>query len=272
MKYFVISDTHAFYDETMRALEKAGFFAPGENGKLVILGDLLDRGQGAVKLQELALDLLKKDRLIFIRGNHEDLMLQMAEDFETENIEMLKRGWSHHISNGTFDCALQLTGMSATAAIRYPKVFAAKIYASPFCRTLIPAARNYFETKNYVFVHGWIPVLSDTEDTYYRGYKNFYFNENWRNASERDFANARWYNGMQFAEEFFVPDKTVVCGHFHASYGHCYLEEKGSEFGKNADFTPYYGKGIIAIDACTAYSGFVNCIVIEDEEALDEKG
>ena len=28
--------------------------------------------------------------------------------------------------------------------------------------------------------------------------------------------------------------------------------------------TPYYGHGIIAIDACTAFSGKVNCLVIED--------
>ena len=30
------------------------------------------------------------------------------------------------------------------------------------------------------------------------------------------------------------------------------------------DFSPYYGPGIIAIDACTAFSGKVNCLVIED--------
>lgn len=266
MKYFVISDTHAYYDQTMDALQKAGFFEKEESSKLIILGDLLDRGDKAQKMQEFAVNLLKKDRLIFIRGNHEDLMLCMAEDFEMENIGNIKSGWSYHISNGTFDCALQLTGMSAVAALRYPKLFAQKLKATPFCRTLIPAAKNFFETQNYVFVHGWIPVLSDSKDTAFNVYKNFYYNENWRTADERDFANARWYNGMQFYKDFFVPSKTVVCGHYHASYGHCNIEQRGSEFGKNADFTPFYDKGIIAVDACTAYSGFVNCIVLEDEE------
>ncbi|GEM_PF-2628648 len=28
-----------------------------------------------------------------------------------------------------------------------------------------------------------------------------------------------------------------------------------------ADFAPFYGKGVIAIDACTAHTGFVNCLV-----------
>jgi hypothetical protein len=44
------------------------------------------------------------------------------------------------------------------------------------------------------------------------------------------------------------------------------LEGKGTERGAGADFSPYYGEGIIAIDASTANSGKVNCIVLEDEE------
>lgn len=45
---------------------------------------------------------------------------------------------------------------------------------------------------------------------------------------------------------------------------HSKYENKGSEFGDVADFSPYYGPGIIALDACTAYSGMVNCLVIDD--------
>lgn len=56
----------------------------------------------------------------------------------------------------------------------------------------------------------------------------------------------------------------IVCGHWHTSYGHSKYERKGTEFGEDADFSPYYGPGIIAIDACTAFSGKVNCLVIED--------
>ena len=41
-------------------------------------------------------------------------------------------------------------------------------------------------------------------------------------------------------------------------------ERKCSEFGDDADFSPYYGKGIVAIDACTVRSKQINCIVIEE--------
>ena len=71
---------------------------------------------------------------------------------------------------------------------------------------------------------------------------------------------------MQLAEEFNIvePNKKIVCGHWHASFGHCAYEKKGSEFGKTADFTPYYGNGVIAIDGCTAHTGKVNVLIVED--------
>lgn len=50
------------------------------------------------------------------------------------------------------------------------------------------------------------------------------------------------------------------------SFGHAHYEKKGGEFDNNPDFSPYYGEGIIALDACTAFSKKVNCIVIYDEE------
>lgn len=45
----------------------------------------------------------------------------------------------------------------------------------------------------------------------------------------------------------------------HANY-----ENDGGEFDNNPNFSPYYGKGIIALDACTVRSHKVNCIAIED--------
>lgn len=59
-------------------------------------------------------------------------------------------------------------------------------------------------------------------------------------------------------------DKTVVCGHWHCSYGHAKMEDK-PEFGYGADFSPFYANGVLAIDGCTAASGIVNVVVIEDE-------
>ena len=34
--------------------------------------------------------------------------------------------------------------------------------------------------------------------------------------------------------------KTILCGHWHSSYGHWKYEHSGSEFDEDADFSPYY--------------------------------
>ena len=121
---------------------------------------------------------------------------------------------------------------------------------------------NYYETKKYVFVHGWIPCNNR------HGWSANYYSpiEDWREAGESSWKEARWINGMlAYSYGVTEKDKTIVCGHWHCSWGHCRLEGKCSEFGKDSDFSPFYAEGIIAIDGCTAYSGRVNCIVLEDE-------
>ena len=82
MKYFVVSDTHGFYDETITALTDAGFFTCKDKKKLIICGDLMDRGPQALQLQDFILDLYHKNEVIFIRGNHEDLMMDMLLNYK----------------------------------------------------------------------------------------------------------------------------------------------------------------------------------------------
>lgn len=96
-----------------------------------------------------------------------------------------------------------------------------------------------------------------------RSYKSYSYISSWREADREQWNQARWFNGMDAAQTA-DENKTIVCGHWHTSYGHSKYEHKGTEFGEDADFSPYYGPGIIAIDACTAFSGKVNCLVIED--------
>ncbi|MBO4708567.1 MAG: hypothetical protein J5727_02165, partial [Kiritimatiellae bacterium] len=48
-----------------------------------------------------------------------------------------------------------------------------------------------------------------------------------------EWKNARWYNGMD-AVRTCREKKTILCGHWHTSYGHSKFERKGSEFGADA--------------------------------------
>lgn len=261
MKYYVTADVHGFYTPLREALEGAGFFADSGPHKLIVCGDLLDRGREIEETVSFISALLKNDGVILIRGNHEDLLAEFAGNLREWMTPSVM--YSHHWHNGTVASALSLAGMAMGDALVYPGECAARIRGSAFFTEIIPAMSDYFETEHYVFTHGWIPcVAPDGEDG---GKGPFVYNERWRESGREEWRKARWLNGMLAASQgAVVPGKTVVCGHWHCSYGHSVLEGKGPEFGPGADYSPYYGEGIICLDACAALSGKLNCVVIED--------
>ena len=117
-------------------------------------------------------------------------------------------------------------------------------------------------TTGYIFVHGWIPCTTIKLSPEHTEYVPI---PDWRNAGATLWSKARWINGMAAAHAGITETgKTIVCGHWHCSFGHAKYEGKGREFDNDPDFSPYCAKGILAIDACTAVSGKVNCIVIDD--------
>lgn len=260
MRYYVVADVHGFYTPLITALKEKGFFEDTQPHKLVVCGDLFDRGNEAAEVQEFIVDLLKKDRVILIRGNHEDLIEDLVDNIEDVSGYGIVN--THHWHNGTIDTIFQLTQTDITDFVTHPKAVSTRIKATPFFKTILPAMRDYFETEKYIFVHGWIPASAVGG----RHSQYFYPIEDWRRCGISMWRDARWYNGMLAAACGVTEQgKTIVCGHWNASYGHSVLEGKGTEFDKDSDFTPYYADGIIAIDAHTAFSGFVNCIVLEDE-------
>ena len=265
MKYYIVSDVHGYFTPMKKALEGCGFFEDKEPHKLIVCGDMMDRGTETLEMQAFMVDLHRRGDLIFIRGNHEDLFIKMLVDFERYRWD-ISMGISHHNSNGTWDTALQLSGMNAQEALRNTSEFLCRVWESIFCKELISTSRDFFETEHYIFVHGWIPCFTNSMPAWYQRNRHYNFNPNWRAASHKDWDDARWFNGMELAESHNIIEKgkKIVCGHWHTSYGHANFENACSEFGRDADFSPFYGKNIIAIDACTAHSGLVNCIVIDD--------
>lgn len=88
---------------------------------------------------------------------------------------------------------------------------------------------NYYETENYIFVHGWIPCVSiPFARQKGRFIYKYMYNENWPKANELEWNKARWINGMEAAHSGVIePNKTIVCGHWHCSFGHSNYEGKG---------------------------------------------
>ena len=254
-KYFVMSDIHSFYNEMITALKLKGFDDKNPDHILIVCGDLFDRGPDAVRVFEFVKDMAEKDRLIYVCGNHEELLFDCANEIRRG------RGVSHHhFFNGTFDTVCQFTGMS-----KYDLCFG-PFDKDEYEKKMMPVlnfinfnAVDYAEAGDYIFVHGWVPcdpALGNVADDWY--------------LSTADWDSAKWINGMQaWHKGARLPGYTIVCGHFHSSWGHSHLHLDRKEFPqKNREdwqksFEPFVDEGIIAIDACTACTGFCNCLVLE---------
>ena len=243
--YFVVADPHGYCAILKKYLRKAGFDIKNKEHKLIVCGDLMDRGLEAIEMLNFVQKLAKQDRLIYIRGNHEDLYLDcMAEmkQFDGQVVNPI------HYHNGTYSTCQQL-------AIRQEE------YISLIANKTI----DYFELGNYIFVHGWIPVnVKDNLPSQYARGRNFEFNEDWRKADGQDWAAARWINGIEAAQKGITEKgKTIVCGHWHTGYGHYNYHNVGADEHDCCDI--YRDEGIIALDACTALSQKVNILVLTDD-------
>ena len=259
MRYYVTADVHGYFRELKTALQENGFFEDKEPHKLIICGDLYDRGSEALPLQEFILELLAKDEVILIRGNHEDLTLRLLNEWHRGSYRQ-----DHHHWNGTMDTVCQLTNSTLHDVYHDSDQVCRKLMKNDYIQKIIPATVDYYETRHYIFTHGWIPCTPEVSED---GSTILFAVDDWRHAGDILWNRARWINGMEAAHNGAIEKgKTIVCGHWDCSFGHCHYKGDGGEFDNSPNFNPYYDEGIIALDACTPTSGKVNCIVIEDEE------
>ena len=254
-KWFVTSDVHSFLDELMVALNEKGFEKDNPDHILCICGDLFDRGNQTRELFEFVKELQEQDRLIYVAGNHESLLFDCMEEIYRGQVPS-----SHHFHNGTVKTICQFCGQSEW--IIYDPTWRDKIFEimQPVLDFISDNCIDYAEIGDHILVHGWVPCYEGLDD--------------FREATSYDWERARWKNGMQMWKNpaCRVGGKTVICGHWHCSYGWSHIRQERKEFPQKGrkdwekSFEPFVDDGIMAIDACTAYTGFCNVIVIEEDE------
>ena len=240
-KFFVVSDIHSFYTPLKKALDDSGFDSNNKDHWLVVCGDAFDRGDESFEVLRLLMGL---ERKVLVRGNHDELLE-----------ECCKRRFPlwHDFNNGTKKTIDEIGGSGE--GIPFDECCKITLDETAAYRGLL---KNYFETKNYIFVHSWIPTTSQNK-----------YDRNWRRATDRRWKKAMWPNPFYLAQDGLnKTGKTIVFGHWHCSLGHS-LDAHGEigEFEPRAIWEPYKNEqqGIIGIDRCTAHTGKVNVLVLEDE-------
>ena len=278
MKYFIFSDVHGFFSIFKEKLKELNFDEDNPDHMLISLGDNFDRGKENYQMFEFLKEMNSKGKIILVKGNHEDLLMEA----------LITRKFSYRdYINGTYETIVEFSN----------KYFNRNILDTGFDTLLfelkndglidlISSMKDYYETNNYIFTHGFIPVLRN---------ESYDYNPHWRNSNNQEFMMARWKNGMEMSILYDIGEenKKIVIGHFHTSYGHIrkeYInknnvdlklnknlnsdelfdklllndELKKFEFDENASFDIYEDKNVIAIDGCTAFSNKVNVLVIND--------
>ena len=252
--WFVCSDIHSFFDEWMVALNSNGFDINNKNHKLIVCGDLFDRGKQTVQCYELARKMLDENRMVYIRGNHESLMQDLLFEVKVgADIGM------HHMSNGTLDSLAQFLNKTPYEVVcgvcENSEINEIYEFLNHFINT---NCRDFYILGNFIFVHSWLPKVRDEDG-------NEIIDPNWMGA-RADWRHATW--GNPFDEYMYgsggIKGKTIVFGHWHTSYAHSTIEKDGSEFGADANFDIFKNDYIIGLDGCTAYTRKVNCLVIEE--------
>lgn len=286
-KYFICSDIHSFFDEWQEALRKKHFDINNPNHIIVICGDIFDRGTQPLEVYQF-LRNLPRERRILIRGNHEILL-----------DDLVRRGFaeSHDRHNGTIDTLYYLQGLPGEdehihefyreLAIRGVE------YGSPVYRQIQLKYENekrsiwnglvkeildwiysdewinYWETDNYIFVHSWIPTIQSYSFDKW-GYPHLdgpeKFREDWKNATQTEWDDAMWGCPWKKAlNKLNQTGKTIVCGHWHTSDFFNHLTKQHKQIYECPIFKSKRYK-LIGLDACTAGSKKVNCLVLEEDE------
>ena len=149
MKYFVTSDVHSFFNEMQNALHKAGFEESNPDHKLVICGDIFDRGEQSKEMYKYLRDI--DNQLILVRGNHEDLLETCYNEIMSGSTPKL-----HHWSNKTVKTISDLCNIDERDLFRISEETKSKVH-SVMLDVLLwikDKAVDYFTVGDYIFVPG----------------------------------------------------------------------------------------------------------------------
>lgn len=278
MKIKVISDIHGHYKEMIKSLEEVNY---SENeDKLIVLGDLFDRGEESLEVYQYLKRLKEEDKAVILHGNHEDFIIDFLKGKDC-SFNFRHNGFDKTIdsflgqTNAWFmfnlycsdskDLAISIYGDRVKSIIEDYEAVPIEIKFDVFQDYVredinknypelldwLESLQYYYETDNYIFTHASID--GSCEDWHNPTYSKY---EDWS-----PWKWLTWDNGSFYEQDINNTDKTIVVGHFYTDY---IRKRYDLPFDSNLSNDILYGEQKIFIDSCVPITRRLNVLQIED--------
>lgn len=261
---FVCSDIHGECNTFIRELRRNGFNENKYNHKLIVCGDIFDRGRENLDVFMLLKKLEDAGRAIILSGNHDKFLIDYLTGKSVSPFNYIHNGTDETLGSFLtqrypFEMWCTLNDIDKPTQddfkewIEHTRNVINESY--PDLLPWLQSRPRYYETENYIFVHGAI----DTDvDDWKKPKKELYGLKGW-DALDFD-------DGSFFGKNINNTEKTVVIGHFGTKvlremYGYDF-EKRPNEILKRKD-----GR-IIAVDSTINSTRDLNVLKIEKEHLI----
>ncbi|MEO4053741.1 metallophosphoesterase family protein [Solibacillus sp. CAU 1738] len=220
MNIFVVSDIHGMYEPFQKILNYWD-----EESVLVILGDLIDRGEHSYEVVKKVMILKKQygNKVIYIKGNHEQMLLDYLDNPTMNNERYFKNGGVETLKSFIQNMDEEAVSENANIMLtQYEKEI-----------NFLREGHLHYQIGNVLLTHAGF----DSEL------------EHWQNSIERDFIWIR--------EHYRIENKTSlvnIFGHTPTRYIH-----------ESDDIWVSPCKTYIGIDGGCVYNGQLNALLINEQ-------
>ncbi len=158
----VISDVHGSIDVLNKILNRILPLRKNNKYKdrLVFTGDYIDRNENSYLVLDklIELETLYPDQVIFIRGNHEQMMLNALDlnpnkKMTPQDLTINYRMWQNNGGYQTIAGYLKRAGVDPNTAMSIMRYRVVDFIPDAHIKFLQNSLKNYWEYENYIFVH-----------------------------------------------------------------------------------------------------------------------
>ncbi len=189
LRTLVISDIHGCLDEFLELLDAVDYKVGKD--RLILLGDYVDRGPKSKEVVQQLLEMEKNDKVIILKGNHDERFVSLVEDDSPALLEMFFK-YGGYETLRSYVPEFSMEGLNK---------------AIDFIRTeyrhhieFLDRTKLYFEDEHFIYVHAGLDP----------NYKN------WQQQPKENFYTIR----EAFLNERIETEKRIVFGHTSTPWIH----------------------------------------------------